>query len=133
VVLPGTAAEHVVAAPRIEAGEEVEEVAVVAEDAAVVAVTVVDPVVARPAEDRFRAHRAVDDDVIARTGEVLDAVVAADHEVVTVATEREVRAETGAGGERVIARPALQDVVAVAAEEDIVAIATDERVVAVSA
>ena len=79
----------------LEAGEQVEDVAVVAEDAAVVALTVVDPVVAVAAEDRFGAHRAVDDDVVARAAEVLDAVVAADHEVVAVAADGEVGAEAG--------------------------------------
>src|SRR5262249_42178947 len=120
VVLARPAAEHVVASPRIESGEEVEEVAVVAEDAAVLAVAVVGLGVAGAAEDRFGAHRAVDVALVAWTGEVLDAVVAADHEVVAVAAHREVSAEARTRGKRVITGPAFEDVVAVAAEEDVV-------------
>ena len=78
VVLPGTAVDDVVAADALEPGEQVEDVAVVAEHAAVMAVAVVDPVVAGAAEDALGAHRAVDDDVVARAAEILDAVVAAD-------------------------------------------------------
>ena len=65
VVLSGTATHDVVAADRAETGEQVEDVAVVAEDAAVVPFAVVDPVVARAAEDALGSHRAVDDDVVA--------------------------------------------------------------------
>ena len=123
VVLAGTAAYHVVAADRIEPGEQVEHVAVVAEDAAVVPFAVVDPVVAGAGEHAFRPHRAVDDDVVAGPAEVLDAVVAADDEVVAVAADRDVAAEARAGADRVVAGAALQHVVAGAAEQDVVAVA----------
>src|SRR5205823_9920970 len=133
VVLPGTAAEHIVAAERVEAGEEVEDVPVVAEDTAVVTVAVVDPVVAGSAADRLGSHRAVDDDVVARAGEVLDAVVAADHEVVSVSADKDVAAEPGSGVQRVVAGAALEDVVAVASEEDVIAVTALDRVVTFAA
>ena len=80
------------------------------------------------AEDPFGAHRAVDDDVVARTAEVLDAVVAADHEVVAVAADGECRRRSRArcSTRRCRARPS-SDVVAVAAEEDVVAVAAEQR------
>src|SRR3954465_8805660 len=123
VVLSGTATEDVIAVvqrrhtgSRADTREQVEDVAVVAEQAAVVSFAVIDPVVARTAEHTLAAHRAVDDDVVARAAEVLDAVVAAEHEVVAVATDENVSAESAAAGDRVIAGAALHDVVAVAAE-----------------
>jgi hypothetical protein len=58
-----------------------------------VSVAVVDPVVAGAAEHPFGALRAVDDDVVAAAGEVLDAVVAAEQEVVPLAADDDVAAE----------------------------------------
>ena len=59
VVLSGTATEDVVAADRAETGEEVEDVAAVAEHAAVVALAVVEPVVALSAQDGFGPHHVM--------------------------------------------------------------------------
>ena len=133
VVLSGPAAQDVVAANLIEAGEEVHEVPVVAEDTAVVSVAVVDPVVASIAKHRLGSHRAVDDDVVAGASEVLDAVVTADQEVVAVSADQDVSTEPGSGVQRVVAGAALEDVVAVASKEDVVAVASDEHIVAFSA
>src|SRR5207237_5965330 len=93
VVLSGTATHDIVAADRAQTGEQVEDVAAVAEHAAVVALAVVEPVVALSAQDGFGPHRPVDDDVVAGTGEELTPVVGADHEVVPVAADQEIGAK----------------------------------------
>src|SRR3954465_11583029 len=122
VVLSGTATEDVIAVvqrrhtgSRADTREQVEDVAVVAEQAAVVSFAVIDPVVARTAEHTLAAHRAVDDDVVARAAEVLDAVVAAEQEVFPAAADENVPAESGPTRDRVVAWAALHHVVAVAA------------------
>src|SRR5438270_614725 len=77
--------------------------------------------VARAAEDRLRPGLAVHDDVVPGTGEVLDAVVAADEEVVAFAAEEDVAAEAWTAAQGVVAGTAVQGIVAVAAEQDVVA------------
>src|SRR6185295_14965052 len=93
VVLARAAAEDVVAADVAETGEQVEDVAVVAEHAAVVAFAVEDPVVALAAKHRLGPHRAVDDDVVAGSAEMFAAIVGAEQEVVPVAAEEDVTTE----------------------------------------
>src|SRR3954471_2741356 len=133
VVLARATAQDVVAADHIEPGEEVEDVAVVAEDAAVVAVTVVDPVVAGAAEAALAALGSIDDDVVAGPAEVFDAVVTAEEEVIPLAALGEVCAEPRSGAQGIVARSALQVVVTVVAEEDVVALSADQGVVAFGA
>ena len=133
VVLARAATEDVVAAFLVEAGEEVKDVPVVAEDAAVVAVAVVDPVVAGAAEDAFAAHRSIDDDVVAGAAEVLDAVVAADEEVIPLAADDDVSAEPRSAADGIVAGSAAEVVVAVAAKEDVVAGTAEQPVVAFAA
>ena len=130
VVLSRTAIQDVIAAERVEAGEQVEDVCFVPENAAVVSIAGVDPVVAGSTDDRLGPLTAIHDEVVPRASEELISVVAADHEVVPVAADEEVCAEPGPGLHGVIAGAAFQDVVAVVSEEDIVAVATDQRVVA---
>src|SRR4051794_34956870 len=88
-----------------------------------------DPVVAGATEHTLASHRAVDDDVVAGSAEVLDAIVAAEQEVVPVAADENVSAEPGPARNRIVARAALHDVVAVAAEQDVVAGAAGHGVV----
>src|SRR4051812_17049800 len=97
------------------------------------AVAVVDPVVAGAAEHAFAAGASIDDDVVAGAAEVLDAVVAAEEEVIPLATDEDVSAEPGSAADGIVARSASQVVVAVAAEDDVVALSAEDHVVAFGA
>src|SRR5205823_1677438 len=70
---------------------------------------------------------------VAWTAEVLDAIVAAEHEVVAIAADLDVTTKPGTGAQRVVAGAALQHVVTVAAEEHVIAVAALQRVVAFEA
>src|SRR6185295_6905547 len=102
-ILPRPAIDDVVAADRVEAGRQVEDVPVVAEQAAVVSVAAVDPVVAGAAERALGALRTVNDDVVAWSAEVLHPVVPGEHEVVPLAANQDVAAEPGSGAHGVVA------------------------------